>query len=367
MNGAPWGGSEELWYRTALWLAKKGGKVGCAVYDWKEKKERMVKLQKAGCTVFLLPNPKQEKDRGVKKLLSKFQQKAKLKTAIANLPVEEYNTVVVNQGGFEIYTPTWKVFYRRLKNYALLFHNYNEEQDFSSSQKQALKQWMQNASVNLFAARRIQTVLQEKLNNEISNASVFINPITFHPPGAITPYPALINGQYRFAMLAALDVARKAQDKLIGVLSSGKWKARAWQLHLYGEGRDKTMLKKLVAELGLQQKIFLHGHVADAATALQQAHLILQITNVDAMPLTVMEAMAMARPVVVSRIGDMPLWIDSETGWVCNTNIEAIDACLEEAWQAKEQWKAMGEKSFALFRQKYPAQPEERFLAQILS
>ena len=41
MNGAAWGGSEELWFKTALQAAKEGRKVACAVYDWPEKKAKM--------------------------------------------------------------------------------------------------------------------------------------------------------------------------------------------------------------------------------------------------------------------------------------------------------------------------------------
>ena len=48
MAGSPWGGSEELWYRTALLATQKGWKVGCAVYHWKEKESKMDLLQQAG-------------------------------------------------------------------------------------------------------------------------------------------------------------------------------------------------------------------------------------------------------------------------------------------------------------------------------
>ena len=37
MNGAAWGGSEELWFQTALYAANNGYKVGCAFYEWPQK------------------------------------------------------------------------------------------------------------------------------------------------------------------------------------------------------------------------------------------------------------------------------------------------------------------------------------------
>ena len=89
MNGAAWGGSEELWYCTALWMAKHGYKVGIGCYDWEEKKHRIEELKKNGCNIYLLPNRK-----GLFK-------KAAIKKALLSIPFDEYALTVVNQGGWE--------------------------------------------------------------------------------------------------------------------------------------------------------------------------------------------------------------------------------------------------------------------------
>ncbi|MBK9532258.1 MAG: glycosyltransferase [Chitinophagaceae bacterium] len=50
----------------------------------------------------------------------------------------------------------------------------------------------------------------------------------------------------------------------------------------------------------------------------------MQCTLIDAMPLSVVEAMAMARPCVVSNVGDMPAWIkDGISGFICKDITEA--------------------------------------------
>lgn len=366
MNGSSWGGSEELWYRTALLLARRGANVACAVYNWNEKEERLQALQAAGCRVYRLPNKKTITSRSLKKIYRKLKTKAQLIGAIKALPVEAYDIVIVNQGGYEVYTSAWKNIYQRLKNYVLLFHNYNEHQTFSKKQKKALQNWVGNAAMNFFAAQRIIGVLEEKLSVAILRAAVLINPITFDPPVGATAYPPLQNGNYILGMFAALDTSRKAQDKLIAVLAAPKWKERNWQLHLYGEGNDRHMLEALIHETGLQEKVFLRGHTADVAAALRQVHLVLQMTNIDAMPLSVVEAMAMSRSLVVSRTGDMPQWVASgQNGWVCDPTPAGMDAALEEAWQAKARWEEMGRRSFFLFQQKFPHSPEERFLQQL--
>ncbi|HEX8316439.1 MAG TPA: glycosyltransferase, partial [Flavisolibacter sp.] len=337
MNGAAWGGSEELWHRTALDAAGKGYKIGCAFYHWKEKEPKIEALQKAGCQVYLLPNEGRRKNNLKERIHYKWS-KRKAKKAVASLPYQEYDLTIVNLGGFEIYTATWKNTYRLLPAYALLFHNYSEEDVYKPVKAERLHQWMKHAAGNFFAAARIKEVLEQKLNITIPNADVVINPITIVPSGAPAPYPVI--APFVFVMLAELDVSRKAQDNLIKALSSPKWKARNWKLFLYGKGKDSQLLQQLITQLSLSGKVELKGHVDQVKTALEQAHLVLQLTHRDAMPLVVAEAMAVGRPVVASKVGDMPLWVrEGRNGWIANNaSVEEIDSAMERAWQQKEQW-----------------------------
>ncbi|HEX2684116.1 MAG TPA: glycosyltransferase, partial [Ferruginibacter sp.] len=190
--------------------------------------------------------------------------------------------------------------------------------------------------------------------------------VTFQPDEYPPPYPAFANNNCTWIMLAELDTARKAQDVLIKALSSAKWKSRNWELHIYGKGKDKNMLEDLVRSSGLENKIFLQGFTSNIKQTLQECHLLLQCTRIDAMPLSVVEAMAMARPCVVSDVGDMPVWIeDNVNGFVCNdVTINGVDETLECCWQQKENWAAMGKKAFDSFIKKYP-QPYEEKIADI--
>ena len=167
-------------------------------------------------------------------------------------------------------------------------------------------------------------------------------------------------------MLAALDVKRKAQDILVQAFSDEKWKQRNWELHLYGTGPDHIQLENLILTHKLQDKVFLKGFTADVRQALTTAHFVLQVTHKDAMPISVMEAMAMGRPVIVSNTGDMPEWIeDGETGWIVNKiERESIAEILELAWIHKNKWEVMGEKAFQIFQKLYPADPVKNFLYQ---
>jgi glycosyltransferase involved in cell wall biosynthesis len=154
---------------------------------------------------------------------------------------------------------------------------------------------------------------------------------------------------------------------LVKALSSEKWKQRNWTLHFYGDGKDRQKLQELIETSEMTDKIFLEGHTNDVKSALENAHLLFQITHIDAMPLVVVEAMAVGRAAVVSKIGDMPCWINQgENGWISDdASVEQIDKTLEKAWLQKEQWRQMGENAFSVFQKKYPAPAEELLLKKI--
>ena len=366
MAGSPWGGSEELWYKTALLAQSRGWKTGCAVYHWSEKEQKTQPLKNGGAEVYYFPN----KGRTKRNLLERIQNKIskqKIKKFIRALPINEYDVVVVNMGAFENTTPAWRKFYKSLDHYIVLYHNYKEHEVLKGAKKAAVQNWIRGARINLFASRRIMQILKKNSGIEITNSEVLLNPISFPVPSYPMPYPEMKDGNYQLVMLAALETWRKGQDNLIKALSSAKWKQRNWNLNLYGEGKDKLKLEEIIKRNGVTERIFLRGHTNDVKKVLENAHLLLQMTHIDAMPLAVVEAMAVGRPVVVSEIGDMPYWVSEEkNGWISkDASIDEIDMTLEKAWMLKEQWKQMGENAFSVFQHKYPVAAEEILLAKI--
>lgn len=368
MNGGAWGGSEELWFQTALYAAQQGYKVGCAFYDWPQKAERIDRLKKAGCAVYLFSNKGREKRTLIERLQYKVT-KRRVKRYARSLPLLQYDMAVINLGYLEIVSHYWKDFQRYAKNYTLLFHVHDENGSIKQKRKTILKNWVAEAKHNLFASERTQKFLEAQLSMEVPNAATLFNPITFKAPGHPPPYPPLSNGRYLFIMLATLDVRRKAQDNVIKALSSEKWKQRNWQLYLYGGGESEKKLERLLLETKLSEKIILKGHTGDVKEALAEAHLLLQITHIDAMPLAVVEALAMAKPLAVSDVGDMPKWVtEGVNGWISpSASVAAIEETLEKAWQSRDRWEAMGNVSFQLFQEKFPATPEAFFLKQLNS
>ena len=140
MNSAAWGGSEELWHKSAIWLARKNYPVGVCCFNWPGKQDKLEQLQKAGCKIYLLP--------GKNETRSVFG-KLKLKKAAKSVPFTEYETVVINQGGWmDAAYGLFKKLYKQLPDYILTYHNYNAREKLPAGKLKLLKEWIINASAS---------------------------------------------------------------------------------------------------------------------------------------------------------------------------------------------------------------------------
>ncbi|MFZ4057774.1 MAG: glycosyltransferase [Ferruginibacter sp.] len=364
MNGDSWGGSEQWWYTMALYLSKAGHHVTCCYFNWPGKKESITNaLHDAGCTTILLPNPKYSKNP-IQKILLNIKARKIITASVTQNP----DLVIISLGGYEDFTHSpFHNLLPFLKKFIIVAHNYNESAKLSSSRKRSIENWYNKSALNLLASEKINTALQKVAGFSIPNAVTLINPINITLEQQPFAWPSLTkNGNYQWVMMAQLDKRRKAQDLLIKALASNKWKDRNWELALYGEGADFEKLQQLIETLQLSNKIKLMGKTNAVKNVLAQAHLLLQITPIDAMPLSVTEAMSMARPCVISAVGDMPVWItENNNGFIAPlVSVASIDTVLEKAWQQKDQWQLMGEAAFHTFKSKYP-QPYEAHFEQM--
>jgi glycosyltransferase involved in cell wall biosynthesis len=366
MNGLPWGGSEELWSRAAALLAREGHAVTCALFAWPEKRARLQALRSAGCDVRPLPNWGRRKSNPAARLVHEALAKPALELAIRKLPWPCFDHVIVSHGGWN--EATWRPF-RRLdrlaRSYTLLHHSYSE--DLPPDRPDDLRRLVLGARQNLFAAHRALEVLTARLGVEPPGAAVFANPLTFVPPSFPPPCDTA-HGPVRLAMLGALDFASKAQDVVVEALAREAWRDRDWRLDVYGDGKDRKRLAALVRARGLEGRVDIHGFVADVEGALARAHLVVHPSRVDAMPIVLHEAMGMARPCLVTRVGDMARWIaDGETGFVAaRPDEEAVARALEAAWAARGRWAEMGRRARERFLATVPADPVRRFADQVL-
>lgn len=354
MNGSAWGGSEEQWYQAAYWMSRNGYRVGVCVFDREEKKPKLELLKKNGCLIYLIPH----KGKGIFSSWKKQQY-------LNKIPFQEYDAAYVNQGGWhDIAHGPFKRLYKKLPPYALSFHNYQLGAGLKSSTVHVLKAWISHAALCNAATKIIYHMLENEYGIVGMHNEVTYSPITFTAPDILPAY-STDTSKPVFLALGALDTNRKAQDILIKCFAGPQWKNRDWVLHIYGEGKDKGMLAALIKDLNLEDKVFLKGHTSEVKQVLAQSGLLIQATHFDAMPISVIEAMAMGKPCLVSRVGDMPEWVkQGYNGFITLAVTEKdLGEQLEIAWAQKDLWAQMGEHAYAVFIEKYPQPYEATFVA----
>jgi glycosyltransferase involved in cell wall biosynthesis len=84
---------------------------------------------------------------------------------------------------------------------------------------------------------------------------------------------------------------------------------------IIGEGPDRDLIEDEIDRLALRGKVALLGERHDALELLRSADVFVLATRSEAMPMSVLEAMAAGLPVVASRVGGIPeVVVDEQTG-----------------------------------------------------
>jgi len=86
---------------------------------------------------------------------------------------------------------------------------------------------------------------------------------------------------------------------------------------IVGGGTRAPMLEKLAAELELSERVYFTGHRNDARLLIQSFDVAVLCSHpvVETLPIFLMEAMALGKPVISTRVGDVPsLVVDGTTG-----------------------------------------------------
>lgn len=105
---------------------------------------------------------------------------------------------------------------------------------------------------------------------------------------------------------------------------------------LIGDGPTRQLLERSIAENGVEKMIELRGWQSGDAVrqALQDARALLLPTFAEGLPVVIMEALALGRPVISTYIAGIPELLDAGCGWIVPSGSEvhlrdAIRDCLK--------------------------------------
>lgn len=133
------------------------------------------------------------------------------------------------------------------------------------------------------------------------------------------------------------------------------------RLVLVGDGAEKFALQHFVQKHHLEKGVSFAGEVPDVRPYLQGADVFVLPSQIESLPLSLLEACACGLPAIVSRVGDMPRVVaHGETGFVFNGKdpvlLSALMAELLENADLREQ---MGKNARTRTEKNYPpAEPQ---------
>jgi glycosyltransferase involved in cell wall biosynthesis len=107
-------------------------------------------------------------------------------------------------------------------------------------------------------------------------------------------------------------VAVKNHTRLLRVFAAAAEGDRRWRLVLVGDGPERPGLEAAARRLGIAARTSFVGSLDDPAAAIAAIDVLATTSHTEQMPYCVLEAMALAKPVVAGAVGDIATMVAAE-------------------------------------------------------
>ena len=363
--GESWGGSEELWSRTALDLVTQGFRVFASVRKWSPPDRRVLDLVERGVEVWFRPDFYPLGRKVWHKLTASHKSTTMLQVQ-RFLTARPSDVVVFSSGGpFPSIDFIELCVSKRLPFVTIAQANADIDW-IEDALAERYRVALATAQRCYFVSRANLRLVEKQIGYELSNAEVIWNPVNVDLD-AVPAWPQLRpDGELRLASVARLHPPTKGQDILFEVLARPAWAARRWQLHLYGEGPMRNVLERLAQRLGLSDRVVFAGH-ASVAEIWASNHVLVMPSRREGLPLAMVEAMLCGRPVVATDVaGHSEIVEDRITGFLADApTVASMAKALERLWARRADAMEIGATASKRIRELRPPDPVRIFSEKI--
>lgn len=384
MNGAPWGGSEVLWYKVALLALKENHKVSVVYKYWGDNEHSNLKtLKSLGVSVIYRDkvNYSVQESRWYTKLRHRLKMHFKIalpakspliiETNYVDLIPPSVDVMCFSQGAtFDLaFSNKYHELNKQLNVPYVIISQFNKDFGFSltTEQRDKAKVIIGRSKKMFFVSKANHTFAEHQLAAKISNYAITANSLNIDHLD-ICNYPKNID-QPVFVSVARLDVKTKGIDLQIRCFALPIWRDRDWTYLIYGDGPDKEYFQDLIEFYDLSDKVKLCGFANDIRAVWNQGHILLQPSIAEGTPLTLQEAMFCGRPAVVTDIaGNTELIQDGVNGFVAaGPMFNALAEALERAYKHRSKWESMGYSAYETAKNQINLYPEIDLLENLLN
>jgi glycosyltransferase involved in cell wall biosynthesis len=345
-NEGEFGGSEDLWSQTAIYLRKKGYNIAVSVYEKNPEPNFIQELRQSGCIIFQRIRP----------------YGPKTYESIKNF----HPCVVIISQGNSFEADDWmEYFYKNGIPYINIIQCAHEAMwvFLPDDRIDRFKKLFLQSKKVFFVSEENRKLTEKILGSNLHNYDIVRNPYKVKYDGKLA-WPE--EKTLRIGFVARLENFHKGHDLLFEVLKNEKWRRRNLNFHIYGSGPHQRQMKRLV-KLWDIPNVYFEGYISNIQSVWEKCHACIQPSRLEGLPLTIVEAMLCARMVIATSVaGNSEVVVDGSTGFLAKAaTVEFLDEALERAWGKKDLWKALGENAREHIRKIVPKDPVKNFADQI--
>ena len=246
----PFGGSEDLWAKSALYLSKeKGVELSYSIKSLPSLPASVKELYENGVkgqfrSLLHTKNPIASSLNRI--LPSRFQIEYELQT-ISYIKSYKPTLVVLILGnhkcefGFNIA----KYLIKEGINYCTNLQLVNPFEIFNDEQISQAVEFYRNSLCNFFVSYQNKEILETQLSTTLKNSEVVTNPFLFTIDREISF--DISNTEFIYmANVSRIDPFQKGHDLLLEILGQEKWKNRNLFLNLYGNSSSTVYINSLI-------------------------------------------------------------------------------------------------------------------------
>lgn len=365
-DDVPWGGSEELWYKTALHAIKIGHQVAICC-KWQPLPNKLEVLTNyPNCKIIIKERSKSILLNTLNRFLpSRYHLKEISEKYLDEIINWQSDCLIISQGnnydGLNLmqFSKQHHIPYFTISQavYEGIWPNTVKAEEMLMAFNNALNNYfVSKANLNT-------TVLQVGAN--IKHAKVVFNPfnVAYHTE---IPYPNS-SKTLKLACVARFEFYAKGQDIILQTLSLDKWRNRNIEVHFFGNGENKLGIEKLIKHFNLQNAFI--EPFTETTEIWKNHHALLLTSRFEGLPLALVEAMICGRFGIVTNVsGNKEVIIDDVTGFIAEApQLEYVDMALERAWAQRENWELIGQKAKIEIKKLVPENPEIELYNDILN
>lgn len=368
MTGSPWGGSEDLWGRSAMCLLRAGHEVFTSTLRWPELAAPLARLRDAGALVMLrdaaAPGRARRLANRIRRPISPEMPADRDWRAIKAFRPD---LVCVSHGTFDCGLEWMERCLADGVPYVSIVQANAEVWWPDDDRASRLRAAYLGARRAFFVSHANRDLFERQIGVRLEHAEVVWG--SCHAThDSDPPWPDDGTG-WRLACVARLDPKAKGQDLIAAVLALPKWRERDLTVTLYGSGGSPDGIRRLVEMEGVSDRLKVGGYLEDIEALWSRHHALLLPSRYEGLPLAILEAMLCARVCIVTDVaGNREPMEDNVTGFIAAApTVVHLDEAMERAWRRRGDWRAMGRAAAAAIRAMMPRDPAGLLAEQLLT